>query len=51
MIEPHDAVHSNAASSIEAYKKGDVKGAEDYLAKMDVVSKELISLLEKTKRI
>ncbi len=51
MIEPHDAVHKNAASSIEAYKKGNIKEAEEYLEKMDVVSAELIKLIEETKKI
>ncbi len=51
MIEPHNAVHQNAASSIEAYKKEDIKKAEEHLAKMDVVSEKLMTLLEQTKRI
>ncbi len=51
MTAPHDAVHDNAAKSIQAYQRGDIKDAEQYLNEMDKVSKELIALLEETKKI
>ena len=44
---PHAAVHRNGKAAIEAYRNGDEKGYQNYLADMESASYEVMSLLDR----
>lgn len=48
---PHAELHNLAKEAARAYNNGDIEGAERYLEKMDLASKEVVGVLKQLKNI